>query len=72
MNTINVVAHGSPGSFVRRVQEDPTIAMDLLHACRAVLPYWRDAACGEIGRKVLDLLEEAVKRADSCTIVRLE
>lgn len=37
MNHITVVAHGAPGSFMRNVQENPQIALDLLNEAKAVI-----------------------------------
>lgn len=37
MNHTTVIAHGAPNSFMRRVQEDPHIALNLLRACERLL-----------------------------------
>lgn len=44
MNTLTVTAHGCPNSFARRVQVDPTIAVDLLREVRVVVDVYR--TCG--------------------------
>lgn len=38
MNHIIAVAHDTTDSFVRRVQENPALAMDLLRSVRELLP----------------------------------
>lgn len=41
MNMLTVTAHGCPNSFARRVQVDPTIAVDLLRECRDLTAVYR-------------------------------
>ncbi len=48
-HTITVIAHGQPDSFVRRVQHDPAIAVDLLTECKIALDYC-DCPAYEVGR----------------------
>lgn len=36
MNSISVTAHGCQNSFARKVQHDPSAAIDLLNACKVI------------------------------------
>ena len=52
MNHINVTAHGAPNSFIRSVQEDPTIAAELLDVLMHINAY-DSHSLGSIGESLV-------------------
>lgn len=68
MNTISVIAYGSPGSFVRRVQENPTLAIAVLDALRGMLAMYDETDdCRELrnARAVLRLALDPPPESDA-------
>ncbi|HVL14478.1 MAG TPA: hypothetical protein VM529_18035 [Gemmata sp.] len=65
MNTISVMAHGSPGSFVRRVQENPALAVELLRRLKWYVEHDAASESGAeyVARKRRDA--EVVRAAES-------
>ncbi len=64
MNHITVVAFGSPGSFARRVQEDPCLAVEVLRVLRDVWARYEggwDDLPPALAARVRAVLAEAAK-----------
>lgn len=66
MNCIQVIAHGCPNSFARRVQHNPQIAVDLLD-CLKRIAFSPVGHAESSDRQVLDeitrMARDAVKQA---------
>jgi len=64
VNHITVVAFGSPGSFARRAQEDPCLAVEVLRALRDLWAGYEagwDDLPSELVDRVRAVLREASK-----------
>lgn len=66
MNKIEVIAHGSPNSLARRIQEDPGYAIEILRKCKWVLGHSVPSGLTEEGglkyrRLMNELYEDKLK-----------
>jgi len=58
MNHIDVIAHGAPNSFARKIQHDPGLAIEILRKCKWLLGHSVPSGMTDLGllkyRKIMD------------------
>lgn len=60
MNVIPIIAHGSPGSFVRHVQHNPEIVINMARALRKCR-FWFQTVSSDMPIKLLQEIDAAME-----------